>query len=49
MTKYNVKMINITNNCYKYDKKLLQIRKASNIDITKLQIIITNNCYKCYK
>ena len=42
MTKYNVKMINITNNCYKYDKKLLQIRKASNIDITKLQIIITN-------
>ena len=31
----------ITNNCYKYYKKLLQIRKASNIDITKLQIIIT--------
>ena len=29
-------------NCYKCGKKLLQIRKASNIDITKLQIIVTN-------
>ena len=30
---------------YKYDKKLLQIEKVSNIDITKLQ----KNCYKSYK
>ena len=35
-------MINITNNCCKYNKKLLQIRKASNIDITKLQKTVTN-------
>ena len=35
---------------YKYNKKLIQIRKASNIDITKLQIIVTKVTkiyYKC--
>ena len=45
-------MINITNNCCKYDKKLLQMWQiiVTNVKYKILQIIdakITNNCYKC--
>ena len=42
MTKINARVTNNYYRCNKCYKKLMQIRKASNIDITKLQIIIAN-------
>ena len=49
MTKYNVKMINITKNCYKYDKKLLQMWEQQTNKQTKTKYRVKTKQSFCIK